>query len=129
MNHPSEWTKFFDQNVRRYRYKHKGSGLIRDTLMAIGKAFKGTAKNVVKTAADKAAKTVAEKAGQKVGEIAVEKGSKQIQQILRKRKPKPQQVSQDAKKKLANILQNQVPKKPASSAALLKLNRILANEI
>ena len=80
--------------------------MIRDTLMAIGKAFKGTAKNVVKTAADKAAKTVAEKAGQKVGEIAVEKGSKQIQQILRKCK-----VSQDAKKKLENILQSQVPKK------------------
>ena len=112
----------------RYRYKHKGSGLIRDTFMAIGKAFKGTAKNVVKTTADKAAKTVAEKAGQKVGEIAVEKGSKQIQQILRKRKPKPQQVSQDAKKKLENILQNQLPKKPAPSAALI-LNRILADEI
>ena len=122
-NHPSEWTKIFDENTGRYRYKHKGSGLIRDTLMAIGKAFKGTAKNVVKTAADKAAKTVAEKAGQKVGEIAVEKGSKQIQQILRKRKPKPQKVSQDTKKKLENILQNQVPKKPALSAAL-KFNRI-----
>ena len=113
--------KCFDENAGRYRYKHKGSGLIRDTLTVIGKAFKGTAKNVVKTAADKAAKTVAEKAGQKVGEIADEKGSKQIQQILRKCKPKPQKVSQDAKKKLENILQNQVPKKPAPSAAL-KLN-------
>ena len=128
MNHPSEWTRFFDENIGRYRYKHKGSGLIRDTLMTISKAFKGTAKNVEKTAAEKAAKTVAEKAGQTVGEITVEKGSKQIQQILRKRKPKPQKVSQDAKKKLENILQNQVLKKPAPSAAL-KLNRILANEI
>ena len=78
--------------------------------MAIGKAFQGTAKNVVKSAADKAAKTVAEKAGQKVGEIAVEKSSKQIQQILRKRKPKTQKLSQSAKKKLENILQNQVPR-------------------
>ena len=68
--------------------------MIRDTLMAIGKAFKDTAK----TAADKAAKTFAEKAGQKFGEIAVEKGSKQFQEILRKREPKPQKVSQDAKK-------------------------------
>ena len=70
MNHLSEWTEFFDKNVGRYRYKHKESGLIRDTLMAIGKAFKGTAKSVVKTAA----KTVAEKAVRKAGEIAVEKG-------------------------------------------------------
>ena len=100
MNHPSEWTKFLDEKAERYRHKHKGLGLNRDTFMAICKAFKGTAKNVVKTAADKAAKTVAEKAGQKVGEIAVEKGSKQIQQILRKHKPKPQKMSQDANKKL-----------------------------
>ena len=115
MNHPSEWKNFFDENTGKYRYKQKGSGLIRDTLMAIGKAFKGTAKDVVKTAAETAAKTFAEKAGQKVGEIAVEKGSKQIQEILRKRKPKPQMVSQDAKKKLENILKNQVPKrKPLS---------------
>ena len=125
MNHPSEWASFFDENAGRYRYKHKESGLIRDTLMAIGKAFKGTAKNVVKTAADKAAKTVAEKAGQKVGELAVEKGSKQIRKLLQERKQKP--VSQDAKKQLANILQNRVPKK--SDGALVKLNRILANEI
>ena len=100
MNHPSEWSKFFDENAGRYRYKHKWSAVIRDTFMAIGKAFKGAAKNVVKTAADKAAKTVAEKVGQKVGEIAVEKGSKQIQEILRRRKPKPPKVLQDAKKKL-----------------------------
>ena len=127
MNHPSEWTRFFDENTGRYRYKHKGSGLIRDTLMAIDKAFKGTAKNVVKTAADKAAKTVAEKAGQKVGEIAFEKGSKQIQEILQKRKRK---VSQDAKKKLEKILQNQVPEKPSISPfAAIKLNRLLAKEI
>ena len=101
MNHPSEWTNFFDENTGRYRYKHKGSGLIRDTLMAIGKAFKGTAKNVLKTAADKTEKTVAEKAGQKVGEIAVQKGSKQIQEILRKRKPKPQKVSHDVRRQIS----------------------------
>ena len=64
MNHPSEWARFFDENAGRYRYKHKGSGVIRDTLMAIGKAFKGTVKNVAKTAARKATKTIAEKAGQ-----------------------------------------------------------------
>ena len=118
-----------NESVERYRYKHKGSALIRDTLMAIGKVFKGTAKNVAKTVAEKAAKTVAEKAGQKVGEIAVEKGSKQIRKILPKLTQKPQKASQDAKKKLENILQNQVPKKAASSNALLKLNRILANQI
>ena len=125
MNHPSEWARFFDENTGSYRYKHKGSGVIRDTLMTIGKVFKGTVKNVAKKTAEKATKTIAEKAGQKVGELAVEKGSKQIRKLLQERKQKP--VSQDAKKKLANILQNQVSKK--SDDALVKLNRILANEI
>ena len=70
------------ENTGRYRYKHKGSSLVRDALTAIGKAFTGTAK----TAATKAAAAIAKKAGQRVGEIAIEKGSKRIQDILRKRK-------------------------------------------
>ena len=124
MNHPSEWARFFDENTGSYRYKHKGSGVIRDTLMTIGKVFKGTVMNVAKETAEKATKTIAEKAGQKVGELAVEKGSKQIRKLLQERKQKP--VSLDAKKKLANILQNPTPKK---SDALVKLNRIFADEI
>ena len=121
MNHPSEWARFFDENTGRYGYKHKGSGVIRDNFMTIGKVFK----NNVKKTAEKAPKTIAEKAGQKVGEIAVEKGSKQIRKILQERK-KQKPLSQDAKKKLTSILQKQTPKK---SDALVKLNQILANEI
>ena len=55
MNHPSELVRFFDENTGRYGYKHKGSGLVRDALTAIGKAFTGTAK----TAATKAAAAIA----------------------------------------------------------------------
>jgi len=40
MNHPSEWARFFDENTGRYRYKHKGSGVIRDTFMTIGKVLR-----------------------------------------------------------------------------------------
>ena len=125
MNHPSEWARFFDENTGRYRYKHKGSGIIRDTFMTIGKIFKKNIKDMAKKTTEKASKTIAEKAGQKVGEIAVKKGSKQIRKILQERK-KQKPLSQNAKKKLANFLQSQVPKK---SDALVKLNRILANEI
>ena len=82
MNHPSEWTRFFDENTGSYRYKHKGSGVIRDTLVTIGKVFIDTVKNVAKKTAEKATKTIAEKAGQKVGELAVEKGLKQIEQQM-----------------------------------------------
>ena len=125
MNHPSDWARFFDENAGSYRYKHKGSGVIRDTLMTFGKVFKGTVKNLAKKAAEKATKTIAEKAGRKIGELAVEKGANQIRKKLQERQQK--QISQNAKKKLANILQNQKPKK--SEDAYIKLNRILANEI
>ena len=80
---------------------------------------------MAKKTAEKATKTIAEKAGQKVGELAVEKGSKQIRKILQERK-KRKPLSKDSKKKLANILRNQTQKK---SDALVKLNRVLANEI
>ena len=126
MNHPSEWARFFDENTGSYRYKHKGSGLIRDTFMTIGKVFKDNVKNVAKKFAETATKTIAEKTGQKVGERAVEKGSKQIRKIRQERK-KRKSLSEDSKKKLANILQNQIPKNIRHP--LVKLNRILANEI
>jgi len=60
--HPSEWARFFDENTGRYRYKHKGSGVIRDTLMTIGKVFKDNVENVAKKTAEKTTKTIAEKA-------------------------------------------------------------------
>ena len=88
MNHPSEWARYFDENTGRYRYKHKGSGVIRDTLMTIGKVFKKNIKDVAKKTAEKASKTIAEKAGQRVGDVAAEKGSKQIRKILQELKNK-----------------------------------------
>ena len=48
MNHPSEGAKCFDERTGHYRYKHKGSGLVRDTLMSVGKTFKKGATNVAK---------------------------------------------------------------------------------
>ena len=122
MYHPSEWSRYFDENTGSYRYKHKGSGVIRDTFMTIGKVFKDNVKNLAKKTAEKTTKTIAEKAGQKVGELSVKKASKQIRKILQERK-KQKPLSQEAKKKLANILRNQAPKK---SETLVKLNRILA---
>ena len=121
MYHPSEWARYFDEKTGSYRYKHKGSGVIRDTFMTIGKVLKNNVKNVAKKTAGKATKTIAEKAGQRVGEFAVEKGSKQIRKILQGRK-KRKPLSEDSKKKLAYILQTQTQKK---SDALTKLNRIL----
>jgi len=106
MNHPSEWARYFDENTGRYRYKHKGSGVIRDTFMTIGKVLKNNVKNVAKKTVEKATKTIAEKAGQKVGEFTVEKGSKQIRKLLQKRK-KQKPLSPNAKNKLAIVCKTQ----------------------
>ena len=88
MNHSSEWARFFDENTGSYRYKHKGWGVIRDTLMTIGKVFKNNVKNVAKKTAEKTTKTIAEKAGQKVGELAVEKGSNKYEKYCKSEKSK-----------------------------------------
>ena len=88
MNHPSEWARFFDVNTGRYRYKHKGSGIIRDTFMTIGKIFKKNVKDVAKKTTEKASKTIAEKAGQKMGELAEEKGSKKYEKYCKSEKSK-----------------------------------------
>ena len=113
MNHTSEWTKFYDKHSGRYRYKHKGSGLVRDTLMTIGKVFKAGVKNVAK----KAAQVTTEKVGQNIGEMVAEKGADKIPHILRKC------PSQDAEKKLQKILDTKCQKK-LYQRTLLKLNRI-----
>ena len=53
MYHPSEWTRYFDEKTGSYRYKHKGSGVIRDTFMTIGKVLKNNVKNVAKKTTEK----------------------------------------------------------------------------
>ena len=74
MNHPSEWAKFVNERVGRYRQKHKRLDVVRDPLMALAKGFKKGATSVAKTAG----KVAAEKTGKKLGEAVVEKGSDKI---------------------------------------------------
>jgi len=116
MNHPSEWAKFFDERAGRYRYKHKGSGLVRDTLMAIGKTLKKGATNVAK----KVVRSSAEKAGKKLSEVVVEKGSDKIQRILQRRRPKTPTPKPQAPSRAPKV---------SSRDAMMKLSRILAREV
>ena len=95
MNHTSEWARFYDTMRGAYRYRHKGTGVVRNTLMAIGRRLRSrAAKKAATTAAKKAATAVAKKAG--------EKGSEKIQAILRGREPP--KLSKNSKKKLQKIL-------------------------
>ena len=116
MNYPSEWAKFFDERAGRYRYKNKGSGPVRDTLMAIGKTLKKGATNVAK----KVVRSSAEKAGKKLSEAVVEKGSDKIQRILQKRRPKTPTPKPQAPSPAPEV---------SSRDAMMKLSRILAKEL
>ena len=80
MNHPSEWTRYYDTPKGTYRYKHKGTGVVRDSLMAIGKRFKKQAtRQSLKKAVNEASKQMLKKAADK----AAEKGADKIQAVLR----------------------------------------------
>ena len=121
MNHPSEWTRYYDAPQGTYRYKHKGTGVVRDTLMAIGRQFtkratKEKARQALKRAVEEASKKVVEKAAEK----AAEKGAEKIQAILRGRKKTP--LSTESQQKLKKML---TKSSKLSGDSRKKLNQIL----
>ena len=80
MNHPSEWARYYDAPNGTYRYRHKGTGVVRDTLMNIGKRFKKkVTRQTLKKAVNEASKQMLKKATEK----AAEKGAEKIQAVLR----------------------------------------------
>ena len=148
MNHPSEWTRYYDAPKGTYRYKHKGTGVVRDTLMAIGRRFtkkatKEKARQALKKAVNEASKQMLKKAAEKAEEKAAEK----IQAVLRsgvsnsvadprpKSKKTPQRgskkttsLSTESRQKLKKMLTSGVPHTATqllSGDSRKKLNQIL----
>ena len=81
MNHPSEWARYYDAPKGTYRYKHKGTGVVRDTLMNKGKRFKKkVTRQTLKKAVNEASKQMLKKAAEKAEEKAADK----IQAVLRR---------------------------------------------
>ena len=145
MNHPSEWTRYYDVPRGYYRYRHKGTGVVRDTMMNIGKRFKKQAtRQALKKAVSEASKEVLKKAAEKATEKAAEKGTEKIQTVLwgttpqsktpqrgirtPSVKPKgktPQRaLSTESKQKLKKMMSG-VPKTKLSADSRRKLNQIL----
>ena len=125
MNHPSEWTRYYDAPQGTYRYKHKGTGVVRDILMSIGRRFtkratKEKARQALKRAVEKASKKVVEKAVEKAAERATEKGAEKIQAVLRGRKKTP--LSTESRQKLKKML---TKSSKLSGDSRKKLNQIL----
>ena len=81
MNHPSEWQKIYHPKIGKYVYKHKGTGVITDSLFSIGRNLKKPILAIMK----KTGKKVAEETGEKIARKAVKKAGDKIGNILRKR--------------------------------------------
>ena len=137
MNHPSEWARYYDAPNGTYRYRHKGTGVVRDTLMNIGKRFK---KKVTRQTLEKAVNEASKQMLKKAAEKAEEKAADKIQAVLRSGdtprpsvKPKsginptPQSkktLSTESKQKLKKMLNPGVATQ-LSGDSRKKLNQIL----
>ena len=77
----SEWKRFYHPKYGRYFYKHKGTGVVTDSLFKIGKVLKKPLMNLVK----KAGKKVVEKGIEKASNVVVKKAGDKIENVLRKR--------------------------------------------
>ena len=134
MNHPSEWTRYNDVPRGYYRYRHKGTGVVRDTLMAIGKRLKKQAsRQALKKAVNEASKKILKKAAEK----ASEKGAEKIQTVLWGTtvgvNPTPQgkkTLSTESKQKLKKIVGVAgTPRTKLSEDSRKKLNQIRAAKL
>ena len=79
MNHPSEWQKIYHPRIGKYVYKHKGTGVITDSLFSIGRNLKKPILAIMKKTAEKginkASDVVVKKAGDKIGNILRKRSS------------------------------------------------------
>ena len=133
MNHPSEWARYYDAPKGTYRYRHKGTGVVRDTLMNIGKRFK---KKVTRQTLEKAVNEASKQMLKKAAEKAEEKAADKIQAVLRSgdtpppsvkpkgKKTPPQKLSTESKQKLKKMLNPGVATQ-LSGDSRKKLNQIL----
>ena len=130
---PKRVDEVHDEPRGVYRYRHKGSGVVRDRLMAIGKCREKSTTNCKKKTVAVIGKRVNKKAVATVrrakqetaeaGKKTAEWGSVEIQAVLRK-KPKLSEVStpklsEASRKKLRQITDPNRAAKP-------KLNQMLA---
>ena len=73
MNHLSEWKIIYHPRSGKFVYKHKGTGVMTDSLFKLGKTLKKPftmiAKKTGKKVAGKTGEMVAKKAGDKIGDI------------------------------------------------------------
>ena len=131
MNHPSEWARYYDAPNGTYRYRHKGTGVVRDSLMNIGKRFK---KQVTRKTLEKAVNEASKQMLKKAAEKAEEKAADKIQAVLRNSNsvavPRPQSkktpsVKPKSKKTPSVKPKGKTPQRVLSTESKQKLKKML----
>ena len=124
MNHPSEWARYYDAPNGTYRYRHKGTGVVRDTLMNIGKRFK---KKVTRQTLEKAVNKASKQMLKKAAEKAEEKAADKIQAVLRNNTPQSKKPSVKPKGKTPSVKPKS--KKKLSTESKQKLKKMLTTQL
>ena len=122
MNHTSEWTRFYHPKRGKFLYKHKGTGVVTDSLFKIGKVLKKPLTNLAK----KVGKKVAEKGAEKVSNVMVKKAGDKIENILRNRgklraNPQPQPAALPPKH-----IRSTAKNPTTNHQALIELNKLIS---
>ena len=86
MYHPSEWARYFDEKTGSYRYKHKGSGVIRDTFMTIGKVLKKMQRMLQKKLLKKPQKQLLKKRVRKLVNLLLKKVQSKYENYCKREK-------------------------------------------
>ena len=105
--------KIYHLQRGKYVWKHKGTGVITDSLFKLEKAMKKTAVKFLK----QAGKKVAEKGINKVSDVVVKKAGDKIDNVLRKRK----QASE------AGIRRGPKPVTKTKNDTMARLNQLISS--
>ena len=122
MNHPSEWARYYDVPNGTYRYRHKGTGVVRDTLMNIGKRFK---KKVTRQTLEKAVNKASKQMLKKAAEKAEEKAADKIQAVLRNSNSATRQQSSQFHTPSVKPKSKKTPSQKLSTESKQKLKKML----
>ena len=122
----SEWQRIYHPKFGKYVYKHKGTGVVTDSLFKIGKVLK---KPLI-ALAKKAGKQVAEKGIAKASDVVVKKAGDKIGNVLRRKATKRSGVKKGSvanKPSTASVAASVAASKPTTHRQdMLKLNNLLA---
>ena len=113
----SDWKTFYHPKKGKFLYKHKGTGVVTDSIFKLGKVLKKPLANLVKKTGQKVAEKVAEKAST----VAVKKAGDKIANLVSRKRTK------GARKTPAGHAPQAVSRKPVPTQQdLIALNNLIS---